>query len=67
MSAGLRSQGYALMCVAYPRSDAVLELVEVRASTPILIVMDPLQRSSGLRSCATGTQRAQDCTGSSAR
>ena len=30
VSAGLRRQGYALMCVAYPRSDAVLEVVEVR-------------------------------------
>ena len=30
VSAGLRAQGYALMCVAYPRSDAVLEVVEVR-------------------------------------
>ena len=33
VSAGLRSKGYALMCVAYPRSDAVLEIVEVRAFT----------------------------------
>lgn len=34
VSRALREQGYALMCTSFPRSDAVLQCVEVRGFCP---------------------------------
>lgn len=33
ISRGLREQGYALMCTSFPRSDAVLQCIEVGSET----------------------------------
>ncbi len=65
VSAGLRSKGYALMCVAYPRSDAVLELVEVSAFA-CLMLMWTLDSGCQTRACEFLSSRERRvCTGSS--
>ena len=35
ISRGLREQGYALMCTSFPRSDAVLQCIEVGHQYPV--------------------------------
>ncbi len=63
VSRSLREQGYALMCTSYPRSDAVLQCVEVRGFCPrpqtwalallwpLLALVLPPMHADGSRHC----------------